>query len=66
MYLPTDPAAVVERFVELIDMTPGTRPFRSAVGFDMGVTERNAADEAHDAPFLQAMGLDEFVELRTA
>lgn len=64
--VPTDPADVVDRFVELIDMAPGTRPFRSVVGVDMGVTQRNATDEAHEAPFLQAMGLEEFVQLRTS
>jgi NAD(P)-dependent dehydrogenase (short-subunit alcohol dehydrogenase family) len=63
--VPTDPPAVVDRFVELIDMTPGTRPFRSAVGVDLGVVERNASDEAHDGPFLQAMGLEEFTKLET-
>jgi NAD(P)-dependent dehydrogenase (short-subunit alcohol dehydrogenase family) len=63
--VPTDPADVVDRFMELIDMAPGTRPFRSVVGLDMGVTERNATDEAHDGPFLQMMGLEEFVQLRT-
>ena len=63
--VPTDPADVVTRFVELIDMAPGTRPFRSVVGVDMGVADRNASDEAHDGPFLQAMGIDEFVQLRT-
>lgn len=63
--VPTDPADVVDRFVELIDMAPGTRPFRSVVGLDMGATERNATDEAHEGPFLQMMGLEEFVQLRT-
>jgi NAD(P)-dependent dehydrogenase (short-subunit alcohol dehydrogenase family) len=63
--VPTDPADVVHRFVELMEMDAGTRPFRSVVGVDMGVSERNATDEAHDAPFLQMMGLDEFVRLRT-
>ncbi len=63
--VPTDPGDVVNRFVELIDMAPGTRPFRSVVGVDMGVTERNATDEAHDGPFLQMMGLEDFVQLQT-
>jgi len=63
--VPTDPVDVVTRFVELIDMAPGTRPFRSVVGVDMGVADRNASDEAHDGPFLQAMGIEEFVQLRT-
>jgi hypothetical protein len=61
--VPTDPADVVHRFVELMDMD--TRPFRSVVSMDMCVVERNATDEAHDPPFLQMMGLDEFVRLRT-
>ncbi len=64
--VPTDPAAVVDRLVELIDMAPGTRPFRSVVGVDLGVTERNATDEAHEGPFLQAMGIEEFVRLQTS
>jgi NAD(P)-dependent dehydrogenase (short-subunit alcohol dehydrogenase family) len=63
--VPTDPALVVDRFVELIDMTPGTRPFRSVVGVDLGVIDRNASDEAHDGPFLQSMGLEEFAQLKT-
>jgi NAD(P)-dependent dehydrogenase (short-subunit alcohol dehydrogenase family) len=62
--VPTDPIHVVNRFVELIDMEPGTRPFRSVVGVDLGVVERNASDEMHDGPFLEAMGLTEFVKLR--
>ena len=63
--VPTDPKMVVDRIVELIDMAPGTREFRSAVGFDVGVTARNASDEAHDPAFLEMMGLTEFVKLRT-
>ena len=62
--VPTDPIDVVNRFVELIDMTPGTRPFRSPVGVDLGVVDRNASDEAHDGPFLEAMGLTDFVKLK--
>ncbi len=61
---PTDPIDVVNRFVELIDMAPGTRPFRSVVGVDLGIVERNVSDETHEAPFLEAMGLTEFVKLR--
>jgi NAD(P)-dependent dehydrogenase (short-subunit alcohol dehydrogenase family) len=63
--VPTDPKLVVDRIVELIEMAPGTRPFRTAVGFDVGVTARNASDEAHDPEFLEMMGLTEFVKLRT-
>lgn len=63
--VPTDPADVVEQFVALTDMTPGTRPFRTVVGVDVGVRARNASDAPHEAPFLQAMGLEEFVKLRT-
>ena len=60
---PTDPGDVVERFVELMDMAPGTRPFRSVIGVDFGVAERNASDEAHDPPFLEMLGLDGFAAL---
>jgi NAD(P)-dependent dehydrogenase (short-subunit alcohol dehydrogenase family) len=63
--VPTDPAAVVDRFVELIDMSPGTRPFRSVVGVDFGVAERNSTVEQHDQQILEAMALDEFARLRT-
>jgi NAD(P)-dependent dehydrogenase (short-subunit alcohol dehydrogenase family) len=62
--VPTEPIAVVNRFIELIDMEPGTRPFRSVVGVDLGIIDRNADDESHDGPFLEAMGLTEFVKLR--
>jgi NAD(P)-dependent dehydrogenase (short-subunit alcohol dehydrogenase family) len=33
----TDPSLVVDTFVDLVDMAPGARPFRSLVGFDFGV-----------------------------
>ena len=62
--VPTDPIDVVNRFVELVDMASGTLPFRSVVGVDLGVVERNASDEAHDGPFLEAMGLTDFVKLK--
>ena len=61
--VPTDPIEVVNRFVELIDMAPGTRPFRSVLGVDLGIADRNASDEAHDPPFLEVMGLTDFVKL---
>jgi hypothetical protein len=61
---PTDPALVVDRLVELIEMKPGFRPFRSVVGIDVGVRERNAAIEPYDAALLEAMGLTSFVTLR--
>jgi len=63
--VPTDPIDVVMKFIELVDMEPGTRPFRSVVGLDVGVIERNRSDEAHEAPFLEMMGLEEFVSLKT-
>lgn len=63
--VPTDPIEVVDRFVELIDMAPGTRPFRSVLGVDLGIADRNASDEAHDPAFLEAMGLTDFVKLKT-
>lgn len=60
----TDPEQVVDRMIELIEMDPGTRPFRSVVGVDFGVRERNASDEPHDAPMLEALGLADFATLR--
>ena len=48
------------------NMTAGTRPFRSVVGVDLGAVARNASDEAHNPPFLEMMGLTEFVRLKTA
>jgi NAD(P)-dependent dehydrogenase (short-subunit alcohol dehydrogenase family) len=60
---PTSPKLVVDRMVELIAMKPGTRPFRSVVGLDFGVRERNAADEPLDAGLLEAMGLASFAKL---
>ena len=61
---PTDPTMVVDRMIELSDMAPGTRPFRSVVGVDFGVRERNASDEAHDPGLLEAMGMTEFATLQ--
>ncbi len=63
--VPTDPGLVVDRLVELVDMKPGTRPFRSVVGFDFGVNALNATVEPHDAQLVDAMGIKEFVTLRT-
>ena len=63
---PTDPSAVVDRYVELVEMEPGERPFRSVVGLDFGVAERNADDEKHDPPLLEAFGMTEFTTLRTS
>ena len=63
--VPTDPELVVARFLELAAMKAGTRPFRSPVGVDLGVIERNRADEALDGPFLDAMGLTAFAKLKT-
>jgi len=31
---------------------------------DLGTIERNASDETHDGPFLEAMGLTDFVKLK--
>lgn len=62
--VPTDPQMVCDRMVELVNMTPGTRPFRSVVGVDFGVRERNDADAPKDAGVLEAMGLTEFATLR--
>jgi NAD(P)-dependent dehydrogenase (short-subunit alcohol dehydrogenase family) len=60
---PTDPKLVVDRMIELIGMKAGTRPFRSVVGLDFGVRDRNAAVEPFDAGVLEAMGMSSFAKL---
>jgi NAD(P)-dependent dehydrogenase (short-subunit alcohol dehydrogenase family) len=60
---PTSPKLVVDRMIELIEMKAGTRPFRSVVGLDFGVRDRNAAVEPLDAGLLEAMGLTAFATL---
>ena len=60
---PTDPAMVVEQMVALIDTPAGNRPFRTVVGVDVGVRERNAAVEPFDAAVLEAFGMTTFATL---
>jgi NAD(P)-dependent dehydrogenase (short-subunit alcohol dehydrogenase family) len=60
---PTRPTLVVDRMIELVEMKPGTRPFRSVIGLDFTVRDRNGADEALDAGLLEAMGLTKFATL---
>ena len=62
---PTDPQLVVDRIIELINMSPGTRPFRSVVGVDIGVGDRNTAVEPFDQAALAAFGMSEFATLGT-
>ena len=62
--VPTDPRDVCDRMVELVNMTPGARPFRAVVGVDFGVRERNDADAPQDAGVLEALGLTEFATLK--
>lgn len=63
--VPTDPDMVVDCYLELVEMEPGTRPFRSAVGLDLGVTERNEDDAKHDGPLMEAFEMVEFTTLKT-
>jgi len=60
---PTDPDMVVKEIIALIDTPAGNRPFRTVVGVDVGVRERNAAVEPFDAAVLQAFGMTEFAML---
>ena len=60
---PTDPKIVVDRIIALTEMDAGTRPFRSVVGVDFGVRERNAAAEPFDAAVLEAFGMTSFATL---
>ena len=43
--------------------TAGARPFRTVVGVDFGVRDRNASAEPYDAGLLEAMGLASFATL---
>lgn len=61
---PTDPAMVVAQLVALVDTPAGQRPFRTVVGVDVGVRERNAAVEPFDAAVLAAFGMTEFATLK--
>ncbi len=61
---PTDPAIVVEVFQNLVNMAPGTRPFRTTAGLDFGVADRNKSDMEHDAKLVEAMGMVEFTTLK--
>lgn len=62
---PTDPAIFVEQVSALIDTPAGQRPFRTVVGVDAGVRDRNAAVEPFDAGVLAAFGMAEFATLAT-
>jgi NAD(P)-dependent dehydrogenase (short-subunit alcohol dehydrogenase family) len=61
----TDPSLVVDTFVNLVDMAPGTRPFRSVVGFDFGVVGpmNDAADPLY-GQLWEAMGLSDVAVLK--
>lgn len=63
---PTGPAIVVDAIADLIAMTPGTRPFRTCLGVDFGVRDRNALLEPLDAGLLEALGMKEFTTLAPA
>ena len=63
---PTDPGLVVDQFIALTDMTPGTRPVRVAVGLDFGVRALNDARVEFDAGVLSAMGMTEITTLATS
>lgn len=60
---PTDPTLVVDAIVDLIDRAPGTRPFRTVVGVDMGVRARNELIEPLDAGLLEGLGLSEWATI---
>ena len=61
--MPTGPELVVDRIVALTEMEPGTRPFRSVVGIDFGVRDRNSAAAPFDAAVLEAFGMTSFATL---
>jgi len=54
---PTDPMLVVQAFDDLINLPNGSRPLRTPVGIDFGVTAINEAMEPHRKGSLEGMGL---------
>lgn len=52
-----DPALVVNKLVELIELPVGTRPLRSVVGMDFGVAGINQALEPFRTASLESMGM---------
>ena len=62
---PTDPMIVVQIYQDLVNMTPGTRPYRTTAGLDFGVADRNKTDIGHDAALVETMGLADFTTLKT-
>ncbi|MFT4514920.1 MAG: NAD(P)-dependent dehydrogenase (short-subunit alcohol dehydrogenase family) [Planctomycetota bacterium] len=61
---PTDPALVVDLFVELTDMNAGSRPLRKTVGLDFGVEDYNQPTIEFDASVLAAMNLTSATRIR--
>jgi len=56
---PTDPMLVVQAFDDLINLPNGSRPLRTPVGIDFGVTAINADMEPHRKGSLEGMGLSD-------
>lgn len=56
---PTDPMLVVQAFDDLINLPNGSRPLRTAVGIDFGVTAINEAMEPYRKGSLEGMGLSD-------
>ena len=54
---PTDPMLVVQAFENLINLPNGSRPLRTPVGIDFGVTAINEAMEPYRKGSLEGMGL---------
>ena len=61
--LPNDPALVVNAFLDLANMAPGARPFRTVVGLDFGVAEYNKSATEFDAQVAEGMGVKEIAKL---
>jgi NAD(P)-dependent dehydrogenase (short-subunit alcohol dehydrogenase family) len=54
---PVDPQILVDAMIELIEMEPGTRPFRTVAGLDFGVKEINKLTECYRTQALEGLGL---------
>ncbi len=54
---PVDPQILVDAMIELIEMEPGQRPFRTLARLDFGVREINRLTDSYRTEALAALGL---------
>ncbi|MBZ9628377.1 SDR family oxidoreductase [Psychroflexus sp. CAK1W] len=62
---PTDPALVVKKFEELINLPAGQRPLRNIVGLDFGAQSMNDVTEPVRLEMLKGFSITEFDGVKT-